>query len=593
MGLIMDMVTDMVTDTNMRINLFNFTVVVAIIVGFCPFADCNAKERNTDPLYLQIYGGGNKSANENMPWTEFTAHPLAYGAFVGLGKEFSPLTGWRFTLGYNKNKSRNVPECENPDTYSWNDVELFGDFTLDLTDLFRKKASEQKANVADSGMRVYQQEKDRWNVKAFVGIGAMANSKYPQDKPLSYTASYNDKGHLSAGTRVGITATYLVNSNVRLGAELSHTIATDNFNGVTENSSPIDMRTNLSVGAAFLLTKQQHTKKIFTPAVAIYKHKLPESPELSTIAPDKEYEKIRMLKGVSYIDFPVSETIIYPKYRKNPEELQRIRASVDSAMFDPSIEVLSISLHGYASPESPYNNNVRLATGRTAALVNFLKDEYKFNDDIFMTDSTPEDWGNLRAFVEVCDNLKEDRTLFKAERGRRIKKVDKSVIEHKDELLRVIDMEMSPDPKEEVLKKVGGGKPYKWLLEHIYPGLRHTDYIIEYKVKGYSTKDAKLLIYTHPEALSLEEMYNVAIGHPAKSDERYEAFIIAVNQYPNDKTANYNAAVACIETKRILDAKKYLSKSGESDETDYLKKVIMAMEGNAEWEIVNGKVIIK
>ena len=62
-------------------------------------------------LYLQLYGGINQSANENLPFSEFSSYPWAGGIFLGIGKECSPLWGWRTVLRYNYNKSRNVPEC--------------------------------------------------------------------------------------------------------------------------------------------------------------------------------------------------------------------------------------------------------------------------------------------------------------------------------------------------------------------------------------------------------------------------------------------------------------------------------------------------
>ena len=46
-----------------------------------------------DPFYLQLYLGINKSANENLPWTEFSGYPWANGVFIALGRELSPLWG--------------------------------------------------------------------------------------------------------------------------------------------------------------------------------------------------------------------------------------------------------------------------------------------------------------------------------------------------------------------------------------------------------------------------------------------------------------------------------------------------------------------
>ena len=75
-----------------------------------------------DPYYLQIYLGLNKSANENLPWTEFSAYPWSTGIFIGFGHEVSRLWGWRAALRINRNKSRNVQVCESNDVWGWNNT---------------------------------------------------------------------------------------------------------------------------------------------------------------------------------------------------------------------------------------------------------------------------------------------------------------------------------------------------------------------------------------------------------------------------------------------------------------------------------------
>ena len=167
------------------------------------------------------------------------------------------------------------------------------------------------------------------------------------------------------------------------------------------------------------------------------------------------------------------------------------------------------------------------------------------------------------------------------------------VLEHRDEMLRIINRNMDPDAKEEVLKKVGGGEPYRWLLEYVYPGLRHTDYIIEYKVRAFSVEKGRKLIYTHPEAMSMEEMYKVATSYKEGSENWLDALLVAVEQFPEDETANLNAACGCVMTKRLVDAKKYLEKAGTTRQAKYVGNVIKAMEGSVNWKLVNNRIIIE
>ncbi len=533
-----------------------------------------------DPLYLQFYLGINKSANENLPWTEFSQYPWSGGAFLGIGQEFSPVWGWRLALRINNNKSRNVQYCESQDVYSWNNIGLFGDITFDISDIFRKLSPP----ILDSK---YYADSPRFNLKGFIGLGGVYTWGY-DNVPLSYSHAYSQSDKLLPALRAGVTATWKLTDKWRLGAELSQTVFEDHFNGVAYDA-PIDTRTNLKIGLTYLLIK----KKRFSTRPVIRRNRLKYCPSLPLIMPDPEDIKLRKIQGRAFLDFPVNETIIYPQYRKNPEELARIHKSVDSALFDKSVIIKRITLHGYASPESPYNNNIRLAKGRTEELKNHLKQKYGFKTQVFSTNYTPEDWGNLRGFLMNTDERKvKDSFWYDNQAYVETPEAPEIVLRHRDKLIDIIDRDMDPDAKEELLKSVGGGIPYKWLLTHVYPGLRHTDYIIDYEVKPFPVAKGRRLIYTHPEGLSLEEMYLVAQSYEEGSDNWMDALLIAVKQYPDSQTANFNAACGCVMTKRFNDARNYLAKSGRDEKSQYVVNVIRAMEGTANWHIVNGKVII-
>lgn len=533
--------------------------------------DMTEGRKEKDPFYLQVFFGANKSANENLPWTELTKYPWSKGVFAAVGQELSNLWGWRVALRYNHNKSRNVPECENPDTWGWDNAGLFGDVTFDLSDAWAKKTH-------------------KLNLKAFAGLGGAYTWGY-DEVPLSYTHPYERSRMLLLGVRLGFNASWRISHNVRLGAELSHSFFGDKFNGVTF-SAPYDSRTNLKVGVTYLF-REPKPKRIVVAQPIERVNRLRECPELPMAMPAAEPVKNRRIVGRAFLDFPVNETIIYPDYRKNPEELAKMCASVDSALFDKSVQITSISLQGYASPESPYANNTRLAKGRTEALRSYLAKKYKFDQQLFHTAYTPEDWDNLRNFVANSERRKvKSDVWYDNEAFVETPEAPEILVRYKDELLRVIDKDIDPDAREEALRQVGGGEPYRWLLQHVYPGLRHTDYIIDYVVKQFPVEQGRKLIYTHPEALSAEEMYRVAESYKMGSEEWYDAFVIAAKQFPNDKTANLNAACASVYVKRLRDAGKYLQRAGNTPEAAYVQLVIDAMEGRGNWKMENGRVVI-
>lgn len=559
-------------------NIKRYILGCLLLFPFMGMSQTAIRKGTTDPVYLQLYGGINKSANEHLPWTEFSKYPLSGGLFLGVGKEFSPLWGWRVALRYNHNKSRNVPKCESANTWGWNNVGFFADATFDLTDAWQRTSAKGAASA-----KVF-------NLKAFAGVG-MAYTFGFDKVPLSYTTSYSRDSRVVPAIRAGLDATFRLSPAWRIGAELSYTAFADRFNGV-KTGCPLDGRSNLKVGVTYVLG-QRSKKAATTQLPIIYDNRLRKVPALPFVMPEPENIKHRQLTGRAFLDFPVNETVIYPSYRRNPQELKRICATIDSALFDKTIQVTSISLHGYASPESPYSNNTRLAKGRTAALEAYLRKHYNISASVFHTTFTPEDWDNLRGFIANSDRRRTKGDIWYENASiLETPKAPACVLNHRDELLQVIDLNIDLDEKELKLKQVENGEPYKWLLQYVYPGLRHTDYVIDYVVRHYPTKQARKLIYTHPEALSLNEMYAVANSYDKGSDGWFDALTIAAKQYPDDETANLNAACACVEAKRLSDAKRFLKKAGKSTQAVYLNDIIRAMEGNCKWQMKDGKVII-
>lgn len=545
-----------------------------------------------DQTYIQLYGGINKSANENLPFTEFTKYPWSGGAFVGLGKEWTPLLGWRAALRLNHNKSRNVQTCESYDTWGWNNLGLFGDATFDITDLFRPAVRHSAKKDADGTTTASTHKREyKWNVKAFAGAG-LAHTFGFDSIPLSYQHPYNRGSQIALGLRAGITVTYMVAKDWRVGMELSQNIYTDNFNGVRADI-PLDGRTNLKIGVTYTIPTKK--RKIIAPVDIIYDKRLKVVPKLPFILPVEE--NTRKLTGRAFIDFIVDRTELRPDYRRNEQELKRMTASIDSVVYDESIVIKSITLHGYASPESPYSHNVDLSLGRVRTIRDYLKKHYKLESSIFTLNNTPEDWGNLRDFIKKNDPRRvKDDVWYESTSIIETPEVPDYVKDNTDKLLdvisAVIDDNNDPDKMELELKKVGGGAPYKWLKDHVYPGLRHTDYIIEYSLNKCTIEEGRKLIYTHPKNMSLYDMYAVADSYEEGSDEWLDALLIAADQFRNDNTANLNAACACVKAGRLNDAERYLRKAGNSEEARYVALVIKAMKGEIDWDKdANGKIV--
>lgn len=273
-------------------------------------------------------------------------------------------------------------------------------------------------------------------------------------------------------------------------------------------------------------------------------------PELIFVQPEAELVKVRSLSGSAFIDFPVDQTVIYPDYRRNTVELGKIQATIDTVRNDRDVTITTVWLKGFASPESPYKHNTDLAIGRTAALKKHINQLYHFPEGVIRTEYEPEDWEGLRRYV------------------------DRSNLEHREQILAMIDTDMDPDAKEAKIKRTYPAD-YRFLLQNCYPALRHTDYRIDYSIRAFSdVEEIERIMAERPQNLSLNEFYLVARKYEPGSAEFTNVFETAVRLYPADPIANLNAANAAISRGNLETAKRYLAKAGDSAEAFYTRGVL-------------------
>ncbi|MCE9352628.1 MULTISPECIES: DUF3868 domain-containing protein [Bacteroidaceae] len=281
-------------------------------------------------------------------------------------------------------------------------------------------------------------------------------------------------------------------------------------------------------------------------------------PVLAFIAPKVEAVKHREESGRAFLDFPVNQTKIYPDYRNNHTELEKIRATIDLVRNDSNTHITHISIHGYASPEGSYANNRRLAQGRAEALKQYVRGQYNFDNRIFSVQSTPEDWEGLKRQITESD------------------------LEKREEVLEIVSLDMEEDAKNFRLQQIDNRKTYDYLLQHIYPSLRHSDYTVAYTVRAFDVKEAKRLLHTRPQLLSLDEMFRIAATYEIGSPEFKEVFDIAVRLFPDDETANLNAALVAVSEQNYPRAGRYLEKAGDTPEAIHAYGVFYMMTGQYE-----------
>ncbi len=292
------------------------------------------------------------------------------------------------------------------------------------------------------------------------------------------------------------------------------------------------------------------------PIAEIRRHEVPEPASFNYQPPKESGAKIFDLSGRANIIFRVNRTDINWDYANNYAELDSILASIRAVRENPDATVESITLTGYASPEGSYANNVRLARGRTEEVLRYVRLHSDFPSGVFHTNSVPEDWAGLKKWLEENPSFHNSA-----------------------EIIAFIDRDTPIEQRNDQLRKLFP-EEYKYLLANVYPQLRHTDYVIRYRVRKYETVAELRKVYAErPYNLSESEFYKLANSYGPGTPEYDEVLMMCAHVYPTNSVANLNAANAAMQRGQYVAAQSYLRMVADGPEKDYAQGMLYTLRG--------------
>lgn len=281
------------------------------------------------------------------------------------------------------------------------------------------------------------------------------------------------------------------------------------------------------------------------------------SPHLAYVKPAAEAVKRRAEQGESYLDFAVGKTNINPEFGRNAVELEKIRRMIELVQNDGDLTVKRISIVGYASPEGSLAMNERLSEGRAKALQGYLQSRYpSIPGALYSVHFGGENWDDLVRAVEASD------------------------MPDRQAVLDVIDRYAVTEGRESKLMALKGGTPWRYMLKEMFPALRKVAVRVDYDVRNFDAEEAKEVVKTRPQNLSLNEMYLVANLYEPGSDNFNQLFETAVRLYPENTTANINAAVVALQRRDFVSAERYLrnvKEGGSIPEYDNARGLLLMM----------------
>ncbi len=274
--------------------------------------------------------------------------------------------------------------------------------------------------------------------------------------------------------------------------------------------------------------------------------------EIRFLIPDDPPGGLRTETVIAYLDYRQGGVRVDPDFGKNPEELA-YTDSLFHRLHEAGISRFhQVMVTGYASPEGAYRHNETLARQRAEEFRAYVSRRYLPDGCPVICNSVAEDWEELRRMVAVSGKPYSKAVCF------------------------IIDNYGIFEGRENYLMQLEDGRVYRELLRDFFPYLRRVELRLTYEPVAVGDAEAARLLYSHPEMLSLTDMYRVARYYPAATEQHREVYVIAAETYPESIVAQINAAAASLLLGDADTARRYLDREDvQADPRSSINRQVM------------------
>ena len=313
------------------------------------------------------------------------------------------------------------------------------------------------------------------------------------------------------------------------------------------------------------------------------------------------FKRINSFSKSATINFYKGKNNITTKEMKDTDVKDLLNFFSSSMQGDSRVDIKSIQISSFASPEGEVDLNNNLAQDRgNSTMKSFINKSkrMKFDSgkdkDFYKITSKGEDWDGFKTEVSKTDN------------------------EDKDLILRVLEMTSDLNKREKEIRNMA--KSYAFLEKQVLPQLRRSIITVNYEEVGYSDEELKSLVSVNPDTLNLEEIiqaslneediniqlknYNNAerlfpndwrvinnIGYikymMGDTDGAGKSFEKAMAITDNKIVSNNVGAVRHVSNGKSSDEIKSLFESSNTDESKYNVGLIQIEEGKYEESITS------
>ena len=274
-----------------------------------------------------------------------------------------------------------------------------------------------------------------------------------------------------------------------------------------------------------------------------------DNPVLAHISQYKPYDRTRILrrdKDALYVHFPLAKSELNSEFRENKDVIGRIVNITRQIMADTTSSVKVIQIIGLASIEGPIEGNEQLATNRALALQHHVQEQLQIPDSLFDTIGGGEAWAEFRDQLEECVVTLSQKTI---------------TAELK-QALDIIDSEGDAIVREQKLRRLNGGRTWKFIKEHILSDQRNSGYIRIYY--DYVPDTAAATINEASELLTTD-----------CSDCHHEALRLLLTVRNDERALNAlgTAFWLCGQQEEALDCFRRAAANGNADAQENLRQL--------------------
>jgi tetratricopeptide (TPR) repeat protein len=231
------------------------------------------------------------------------------------------------------------------------------------------------------------------------------------------------------------------------------------------------------------------------------------------------------------------------------EDIALLKEYIKTASADPNRQLKTTEISSYASPDGTMKINEPLSVKRGETAGKFIKKEFAKIEaskaaGFFNEKTTAEDWDGFKSEVE------------------------KSTIQDKELILRVLSMYSDPDVREKEIKNMATA--FEVLKTDVLPKLRRSNMSVKVDVIGRNDEQILAQMKADPKALSLEEMLHAG-SLTTDLNEKLKFYQATADNYPQDFRAANNVGCTYMDLGKTDEAIAAFEKAKAIQNNDVVK----------------------